>query len=71
MPLFDYQCGRCNSTSEILLINEKPDTYRFMYCPVCRELTVFHYRPGAATFKIKGFSAANGYAGKGDTNDSE
>lgn len=58
MPIYEYKCEKCYESFEKLVKNSKEK----VVCPQCGS------RPkklmSSGSFKVNGFSYANGYAGK-------
>jgi putative FmdB family regulatory protein len=59
MPLFDYRCPLCDHQEFNTLVSKHDET---VVCPVCH--VPMTKLMAAASFKIKGFRAANGYGMK-------
>ena len=61
MPIFDFKCMHCGATNEVLMFGTKKDPM-IKKCEACGEqMPLDDKLPGAASFKIKGLRAANGY----------
>lgn len=60
MPLFDFKCPACGLEFPDLLLasHEEPGP-----CPYCGE--ALKKKPAAASFRVKGFNAKNGYSSGG------
>lgn len=59
MPIYEYQCPRCNKTEEKLLIGNEVDA--IVWCFDCRRLCKRIISPGSGVVKGK-YTAKTGYA---------
>lgn len=56
MPTHDYKCAHCPLAFEQRTPIDKADV---VTCPTCGQFA--ERQPGAPSFTVKGFNAANGY----------
>lgn len=56
MPLFEYECPSCREVTESI----RKERVRRITCPKCGDTA--RRQISASNIKIKGYSAANGYA---------
>ena len=59
MPIFEYECKKCNNIFEKLVLTETPK----IICPICSSETVTKII-SSSNFKVKGYSELNGYTKK-------
>lgn len=63
MPIYTYQCKNCKFDFETFLKMEERDLPAASMCPKCGEYSVVRV-PIHGSFKINGYSEANGYSSK-------
>jgi putative FmdB family regulatory protein len=56
MPLYEYECLSCHEVTESL----RKEEVKHITCPKCGD--VARRQISASSIRIKGYSAANGYA---------
>ncbi len=56
MPIFDFKCTKCGKVKEIMVKMKDSDSVHSCECGY-----VMKKQLGACSFKIGGYSAANGY----------
>lgn len=59
MPIYDFQCDKCNQIFEIFTSSMTTSTI----CPNCKDIMI-NRLISAPSFKINGHNAENGYARK-------
>lgn len=65
MPIFMYECKKCNKEFEKLVIKDTCE----IICPTCKSDSVRKIM-SSSIFKIKGFSYENGYSKTAITDES-
>lgn len=61
MPLYTYKCNNCDMQFEVVLKMKERDTYVSTLCGNCYDGSLVRV-PDSGTFKINGYSEANGYS---------
>jgi len=67
MPRYDFWCGQCQATLEVVLAmwRDSLDESRPIYCPMCNR--PMEKQPSAPNFTVGGkFTAKNNYGAKND-----
>jgi putative FmdB family regulatory protein len=64
MPIYEYKCDNCGYEFEEIRAEKDKDIPCDMYCPGCEEEGFVRRLISAGSFKINGYSAANGYSKK-------
>jgi putative FmdB family regulatory protein len=65
MPLYSYKCDTCNHEMDLMTLSARRGLSPGSVCPQCHVGELVKV-PAASNFVVKGFSAKNGYSGKGE-----